>query len=263
MDLVVAKIFLSPLCVVLVSMAGRRWGVSAAGILGGFPVVGGPILLAIALTHGSEFGAETANWTLLGLCALAAFAVVYTRCAFRFNPAISLVAGWAAFLLAIAFLSLFPMGPIAGMALATASFIIGIFLLPKPTGRPSPPLARPWWDLPARALSALTLVVLITTLSGDLGPEWSGLLAPFPIITAILAAFTHTQGTPQQVVVLIRSSLLGFNGYATFCFVLALALPSWGLGEAFLLATLVALAVQAAILLVRERQRRAALARGL
>lgn len=263
MALIVAKVFLSPLSVVLVSMAGRRWGIAAAGILGGLPVVGGPILLAIALVQGDSFAADTASFTLLGLCALTAFVVVYGRCAYRFGPTVSLFAGWAAFLVGIAALSLLNLGPIPAMVLATSSFVLGPLLLPRPSGRPSPPVTPPWWDLPARALSALALVLLITTLAGQLGPELSGLLTPFPIITSVLAVFTHAHGSPQQVVILMRSFLLGFNGYASFCFVLALTLQHLEMAEAFILALLISVAVQTVILVIREHQRRRALARGI
>jgi hypothetical protein len=68
-----AKILLAPLCVVAVSLAGRRWGVAVAGLLGGLPVVAGPILLVETLLHGPGFGADAAAGTLLGLAALTAF----------------------------------------------------------------------------------------------------------------------------------------------------------------------------------------------
>ncbi len=73
MTLLAAKILLSPLCVVAVSLAGRRWGVAVAGVLGGLPVVAGPILLIETLIHGRDFGADAAAGTLLGLAALTAF----------------------------------------------------------------------------------------------------------------------------------------------------------------------------------------------
>jgi len=38
--------------VVAVALAGRRWGVAVAGVLGGLPVVAGPILLVETLVHG-------------------------------------------------------------------------------------------------------------------------------------------------------------------------------------------------------------------
>lgn len=58
---------------------------------------------------------------------------------------------------------------------------------------PSPPDRRhraAWWDLPGRALAALGLVLGLTAFSGALGPHLSGLLAPFPIITSVLAVFS-------------------------------------------------------------------------
>ena len=75
MTLPFAKVLLAPLCVVAVSLAGRRWGIAVAGLLGGLPVVAGPILLAETLIHGGEFGADAAAGTLLGLAALILLAV--------------------------------------------------------------------------------------------------------------------------------------------------------------------------------------------
>jgi hypothetical protein len=88
--LLAAKLLLSPLCVVAVSLAGRRWGVAVAGLLGGLPVVAGPILLVETLLHGHDFGADAAAGTLLGLAALTAFVVVYARLATAAGPIPSL-----------------------------------------------------------------------------------------------------------------------------------------------------------------------------
>lgn len=66
MTLLAAKILLSPLCVVVVSLAGRRWGVAVASVLGGLPVVAGPILLVETLPHGRSFGADAAAGTCSG-----------------------------------------------------------------------------------------------------------------------------------------------------------------------------------------------------
>jgi hypothetical protein len=79
------------------------------------------------------------------------------------------------------------------------------------------------------------------------------LLAPFPIITSVLAVFTHAHGGLAQVSVLLRNFLFGFYGFAAFCFVLAVALPSLATAAAFGLATAAALAVQATTFLLRSR----------
>jgi hypothetical protein len=251
--LLAAKILLAPLCVVAVSLAGRRWGMAVAGVLGGLPVVAGPILLVVTLLHGRDFGADAAAGTLLGLAALTAFVVVYGRVATAARPVPSLLCGWTAFVLGVAVLSPIQPPPALSLVLVAACFALGLRLLPS-TPRSMPPApAPPWWDLPARALAALGLVLGLTAASGALGPHLSGLLAPFPIITSVLAAFTHAHGGFAQVSVLLRNFLVGFYGFAAFCFTLSVALPAMTTGGAFGLATATALAVQAMTLVLRLR----------
>ena len=253
MALLATKILLAPLCVVAVSLAGRRWGVAAAGVLGGLPVVAGPILLVLTMLHGRAFGADAAAGTLLGLAALTAFVVVYGRLAGPAGPARSVFSGWACFLLAVALLSFVQPPPAVSLLSVGACFAAGLALLPAPPWPIAPLAVPPWWDLPARALAALVLVVGLTAVSGALGPNLSGLLAPFPIVTSVLAVFTHAHGGPTQVRVLLRNFLVGFYGFATFCFLLAIALPSMSVLAAFAAASIGALAVQATMFVLRTR----------
>jgi hypothetical protein len=248
-----AKLLLAPACVVAVSLAGRRWGVAVAGILGGLPVVAGPILLVLTLIHGRPFGAEAAAGTLLGLAALTLFVVVYGKASERAGPVPSLIAGWTAFLLGVAFLQLLDVPPGISLVLVAAGFAAGLALLPAPVAAPVLVAAPPWWDLPARALAALALVIAISAASGPLGPSLSGLLAPFPIVTGVLAVFTHVHGGRGQVRVLLRNFLVGFYGFAAFCFVLALGLDLLGGPAAFSAAVVAALAVQVTVFMVRSR----------
>ncbi len=261
MAVVLAKLLLAPLCVIGVSLVGRRWGVAAAGILAGLPVVAGPILVVLTLVHGRPFGAEAAAGALLGLAALTLFVVAYGRASERVGPVPSLLAGWAAFLLGVAFLQLLDLPPGISLILVAAGFAAGLALLPTPTATPAVLTGPPWWDLPARALAALALVLALTAASGALGPSLSGLLAPFPVITSVLAVFTHAHGGPGQVRVLLRSFLFGLYGFAAFCFVLATSLDSLGGPAAFSTALAAALAVQATIFALRSRRLRPAIVR--
>jgi hypothetical protein len=261
-EVVLAKLLLAPLCVVGVSLVGRKWGIAVAGILAGLPVVAGPILVVLTLVHGRQFGAEAAAGALLGLAALTLFVIIYGRASERTGPLPSLLAGWAAFLLGVAFLQLLDVPLGVSLILVAAGFTAGLALLPAPTETPAAIAAPPWWDLPARALAALALVVAITAASGALGPSLSGLLAPFPVITSVLAVFTHAHGGPGQVRVLLRSFLVGLYGFAAFCFVLASSLDSLSGPAAFSAALIAALATQATIFALSPRRLRPGRQRG-
>ena len=252
MTLLAARLFLAPLCVVAVSLVGRRWGMAVAGVLGGLPVVAGPILLVVTLIHGRDFGSDAAAGTLLGLVGLTAFVVVYGRVAGLIGPIGSVLCGWVAFLLGVAALNLVQPPPVLSLALAVGCFWLGLRLLPPAPPLPPGDAAPPWWDLPLRGLAALVLVLAVTAASGALGPHLSGLLAPFPIITSVLAAFTHAQSGVAQVRVLLRNFLYGFHGFAAFCFTVAVALPALSVSGAFALAVVVAVAVQAVVFLGLE-----------
>ncbi len=250
MALIAVKLLLAPNFVVGASLAARRFGPRIGGLVGGLPLVAGPILLVYALAHGRAFAAGAAAGTLLGVVSLAAFVVVYARLAGRLFWGASMLAGWLAFVLAtVAFSELsIPAG--AALALAGASLLLGLAALPRPD---SPPLTRtrpPAWDLPLRAACALALVLTLTAVSGWLGPQLSGLLAPFPVITTVLATFTHAQRGTDDLLRLLRGMLAGFGAFALFCFTLAVLLDRLDTAGAFALATGLALLMQAAVLTI-------------
>jgi hypothetical protein len=153
--LLAAKILLAPVCVVAVSLAGRRWGVAAAGVLGGLPVVAGPILLVVTLLHGRDFGAEAAAGTLLGLAALTSFVVIYGRVAATVGAIASVLCGWTAFLFGVAVLSLVEPPLTLSLVFVAVCFALGLRLLPPAPSSPPAASTPPWWDLPARALPRL------------------------------------------------------------------------------------------------------------
>jgi hypothetical protein len=74
------------------------------------------------------------------------------------------------------------------------------------------------------------------------------LLAPAPIITTVLAAFTHAQLGPDATLRLLRGMLTGFFAFALFCWTVALVLPHTSILAAFALAAAVAALTQAVIL---------------
>jgi hypothetical protein len=88
------KLLLAPLLFVISSLARRRWGSTVAGILVALPVVAGPILLFTALDHGRAFAAQAASSALLGLVALALFALVFVYLSSRSPWLPTLLVSW-------------------------------------------------------------------------------------------------------------------------------------------------------------------------
>jgi hypothetical protein len=249
------KLLLAPAFVVAASLAARRYGARIGGLVGGLPVVAGPILLVFALDHGPAFAAGAAAGTLLGLVSLLAFTLVYAHLATHVRWWASLLLGWGAFFAMTAALSTVTLDADAALAVVLVAIALTLLVLPAPRGEPTGPVRLPAWDLPLRALSALALVLALTAVAGQLGAKLSGLLAPFPVITSVLAVFTHAQHGERELRLIMRGLVMGFVAYALFCFVLAVSLEAFGTAGGFLVATLAALATQAIALTVTWRRR--------
>lgn len=254
MGVIAAKLLLAPSFVMVASLAARRFGARVGGLLGGLPVVAGPILLVFALTHGRTFAAQAATATLLGIVSLCAFILVYARLARRARWTSSLLAGWLAFIALSAALSQISTDATEALLLALGSLAVTVFALPRPLPATASPFQPPGWDLPLRGVSALVLVIAITALSGPLGPKLSGLLTPFPVVATVLAAFTHAQHGEHQLVRIMRGFTIGLVAYVLFCFALALALRSAAVAPSFALALSAALITQALTLTLALRR---------
>lgn len=259
MSALAAKILLAPAFVVGASLAARRFGPRVGGLVGGLPVVAGPILLVFALSYGRAFAAQAAAGTLLGLVSLCMFIVVYARLASRVRWSVSLLSGWAAFFAMTGVLSTISIG--TGVALAVvlavvlAVLALTLVAVPRAVQEQVSVASPPAWDLPLRAVSALALVLALTALAGQLGAQLSGLLAPFPVVASVLAVFTHAQHGEDDLLRIMRGFVTGLVAYALFCYTLSESLGSFGIAESFLLATAVALATQAVALTVTWRAR--------
>jgi uncharacterized membrane protein (GlpM family) len=249
-----AKILLAPTFVMGASLAARRYGARIGGLVGGLPVVAGPILLVFALSHGRAFAADAAAGTLLGIVSLLAFIVVYARVAGRVRWGASLILGWGAFFAMTAVLSTVTIGVDPALGVVLAAVGLTLLALPQVRGRQLSAANHPAWDLPLRGLSALALVLALTALAGQLGAKLSGLLAPFPVIASVLAVFTHAQHGEQDLLRIMRGFVVGLVAYALFCFALAVSLESLSIAESFLLAAIAALTTQAVALTLTWRR---------
>lgn len=250
MAVLLTKLALAPAFVVLVSIAVRRFGPRVGGLFGGLPVVAGPILFIYALDHGDAFAAEAAANSLVALVALTAFVVTVAQLGPRLGAVRSVVVGWGVFLTVGALVAQPAFAPLPGLALTLAAFLLGLAAMPRPAPGETPgPPQRPKHDLALRAGVAATMVLALTSVASRLGPVASGILAPFPTITSVLAGFATAHETRATTLHLLRNMIRGFWSFAAFLFTVAVAVEPLGTAGGFLAAIAATVAVQAALLL--------------
>lgn len=246
MSLIVGfKIVIVPTLIAAVTLAGRRWGPAVAGWLSGFPIVAGPILFFIAWEQGTEFGAAAALGTVLGIPAVLAFNLAYAWCAARASWPFSLAAALAAYAAASTILLWLAPGAALSVALAALLLLAGPRLFPVVEGKAVlPARANTRTEIVFRMLAAATLVLAVTYFAADLGPRMSGLFAMFPVISIVLASFSHHTSGAVFAIRLLRGVILGWYALAVFFVLLYLLLPQLSLAPAFGGAVLAATAVQ-------------------
>ena len=247
MTTLVLKLVLTPSVMVGATLAGRRWGGTVSGWLIGLPLTSGPLVLYLALDHGRRFAARTAVGSLSGAIAEVAFCLGYGLVARR-GWKVAVTAASAGFAAAAAAVQALPLRPgpqllplVAAAVLALAS---GLRLLPR-TERRTAVAPPPRGDLAARAAVATGAVLALAALAPTIGARLTGLLAVYPLYSAVLAVFAHRLEGPAAALGLLRGLLVGLFSFAAFYAMLPELLVHVGTAPAFAVAIAAALAVQA------------------
>lgn len=242
------KLGLAPALIGLATLAARRWGPAAAGWAASLPVVGGPVLLVVALQHSERFASHAAASATLGLLSLAVFGAGYVRLAAAgWSWWLALPGGWLAF--AMCTIALLPVHVpvVAALALVVAGCLVVHRLLGSDT-EPAPAGRRLPLDLPLRMVAGALMVLALSAASAALGPRLTGLLAPFPVIASVLAAFTHATQGAGAVRRYADALVRGLPSFAAFTTTIAWSIRDVGTAVAFVIATVVALASHAVLI---------------
>ena len=241
--LLALKLCLVPSFLLLISLAGRRWGPEVAGWLAGLPLLTGPILFLLALEMGTAFAASSATVSLSAVLGAVVFIVVYARVCVHRPPVIALPAGLAAWCCTALLLPRLPLNNGTALAIALAALLIAPRLMPRlALTQFSAPLPR--WELPLRMLAGAVVTLTVTALAAALGPAWTGMFAVFPVLAIVLAVFSHYASGPAFTTILLRSMLFGLYAFTSFCLAIALLLPRLSVAGSFVAASAIALLVQ-------------------
>ena len=258
MNLLLLKLIVTPALIGTASLVGRRWGHSISGWLIALPLSTGPITFFLALSHGPAFAAVAATGTVAGGLSQTAFVFTYARLAPRWSWLPTLACACLAFALATAILNQFTFSLLPLYLAVLLSFANTLYLLPRESLLdPESEKLPSRWDIPLRMTIATIFVVVITGLAPNLGPRLTGLVAPFPLFTSILAALAQHQHGSAAAISVLRGILMGLFSFASFFFTLALLLERAGIPIAFVTAIAVVLIFQSiALWLLRRREDR-------
>lgn len=239
--IILLKVLLSPVLIAVATLLGRRYGPAVSGWFAGFPFVSAPISIIMALQNGVDFSANAAAGTIIGQASVCLFAITYLMMAKRFNWLPSLAAALVAFSLSAALWRSLPLNLVLALVVLLLIVLILVQFAPARSYN-SRKQTPPWWDLPARMITAAVFVAVLTTFSPFLGPQLSGILSAFPVFGIILATFTHAQLGGQAVGQLLRGTILGSFGIAGFYGIIGWLLSSTGSLWVYLLAAVASLA---------------------
>ena len=220
-----------------VTLAVRKWGEGFGGWIGGFPWVAGPISFFIAIEHGTQFAASTIPSALLGSIGTMFFALVYAVAASRMKWFPTVLMSYAAFFV-VALASLGRSVSLTAGILLNLVVLTGIlYVFPKPKKK-SEYRKQPVYDIPLRMLVATLFVVVLTQAADFLGPTWSGILTPFPIMTSTLAVFTHSQQGGDAAARILYGLLLAGYGFVAFLVGVYWLVPLLGVAWAYSILTI-------------------------
>ena len=184
---------------------------------------------------------------MVGIMSVFIFCLVYSWSAIRLTALPSMLLGFGAFLACTSLLQMASLPLMIGFPTSVFVLAVSLLLMPCVHGTKVQALNLRW-ELPARIISATALVFLITGIAQSLGPQLTGLISPFPVYAATLAAFTHRFQGREQAVLLLRGVIAGSFTFIVFFLVVSLTIVSWGTAASFLAAIGVSLLTHAASL---------------
>jgi acetylornithine deacetylase/succinyl-diaminopimelate desuccinylase-like protein len=247
MSILLWRLTITPLLVGLVTLVARRYGSRAAGLVMGLPLTSGPILLFLAIDHGAAFGAAVAEGAVGAAAGVGLFCGAYALIARRLGWRSAVTGAIVAFCAGSGAFQCARLGSGAAALLSLAVMAVlawgpGIWIAaPRGGSR-----AAPAWDLPARMVVSFAALALVMGLAPRLGSRLCGVLSSLPVLTAVMAVFTHRRGDRPATLALLSGTVRGEIGSVAFFAIVSLLSGRLGIASTYVIATGSALLINAA-----------------
>ncbi|UFH56314.1 hypothetical protein [Spirosoma sp. KNUC1025] len=238
MNLLLIKVTVIPAVIALVTLATRKWGNKIGGLIGSMPWTAGPILLFFLLEQGKVFGIHSIQGTMTGIMALISFCLSYSVFSRNLSWLPTLLLSYGIYAVTALLFIYLELNLVVSYVLVIGYVLVALRFFPVPIETSTNTRRLPF-DIPIRMAVATLFVLLITGLANMLGPRWSGLLTPFPIMTSVLAIFSHMLQGSNAAILTLRGLVIGLLGFTTFLFLQAYLLPSFSIAASFGIAFLI------------------------
>lgn len=207
------------------TLLSRRHGHRAGGLVGGLPLIAGPVSGALLLAEPVAWVRDVAVMTLACLPATLLHAAVFARLAPRRGAMACLLAANGAFAVAAALLGWIALpGALAALAALAALVAVRRVLPPRPAIGSLPSGPAPWTDLPLRVGSAVALAGALIALSDAAPPAVAGWLLALPITGNVLPAFARSRHGPPAAIAVVHGFVAGLGAFFGFFATLAAGL---------------------------------------
>jgi hypothetical protein len=200
--------------VLTASIATERAGPVIGALVATLPISAGPSYVFLAMDHDAAFIAQGALTSLPINAATMFLGLTYVHLAQRHNVIVSLGAAVLVWLGCALLVRQVEWTLLSGITANVVAFAICLPLMARFRHARMPVITRRWYDIPLRAALVATLVAVVVTLSGTIGPTGSGILALYPVVFTSLMLLLHPRiGGPATAAVIANGGwgLMGFG----------------------------------------------------
>ena len=248
------KMAVTALFVTAATIIAERLGATVGALVATLPVSAGPVYVFLAFDHDSTFISSSAVASLALNSATAIYLTAYVLFAQRRSMWLSISLAFVMWLAAV-----FVLSPVRWTAWSASALNLIVFTACTFIVRPfclvrMPPTTRPWYDFVLRAGLVASLVGVVVTLSSQIGPTGSGVLAVFPVIyTSIMLILHRRVGGPATAAVL-ANAVPALAGFGVALLVLHFIAVPLGSAAALVVALGISVVWNAIIYAIRRRQ---------
>jgi hypothetical protein len=222
--------------VVTASFITERSGPVIGALVATLPFSAGPSYVFLALDHDAAFIAQGALASLPINTATIFMGLTYVVLAQRQNAVVSTGGAVAVWIALAALARMVPWSLTTGLIANALAFAICVPLLRHFRHIRLPLMTRRWYDIPLRASLVATLVAVVTTLSGWVGPGVSGTIALFPVVFSSMMLILHPRIGGPATAAVVANAGWGLMGFGVAIAVLHLAALQFGSAIALSLA---------------------------